>query len=59
MRALAADTTRALAEPLRDLAPTWTLGQRTGDTPAAELATEQLSARLDRILRQAGRAGGC
>ncbi|HSV35927.1 MAG TPA: ligase-associated DNA damage response DEXH box helicase [Ramlibacter sp.] len=40
MRALAADTTRALAEPLRDLAPEWTLGQRTGDTPSAERARQ-------------------
>lgn len=40
MRALAADTTRALAEPLRDLAPTWTLGQRTGDTASAERARQ-------------------
>jgi ATP-dependent Lhr-like helicase len=36
MRALAADTTRALTLPLADLAPHWTLGQRSGDTPAAE-----------------------
>jgi len=40
MRALAADTTRALAQPLRDLAPDWTIGQRTGDTPAAERARQ-------------------
>lgn len=40
MRALASDTTRALAEPLRDLAPHWTLGQRTGDTPSAERARQ-------------------
>ena len=40
MRALASDTTRALAEPLRDLAPTWTIGQRTGDTPSAERARQ-------------------
>jgi ATP-dependent Lhr-like helicase len=40
MRALAADTTRALAEPLQALAPSWTLGQRTGDTPAAERARQ-------------------
>src|SRR5438105_3961439 len=33
MRALAADTTRAIAEPLRALAPEWTIRQRTGDTP--------------------------
>ncbi len=40
MRALAADTTRALAAPLADLAPAWTLGQRTGDTASAERARQ-------------------
>jgi ATP-dependent Lhr-like helicase len=40
MRALASDTTRALAQPLADLAPEWTIGQRTGDTPAAERARQ-------------------
>ena len=40
MRALAADTTRALTEPLRDLAPHWTIGQRTGDTAAGERARQ-------------------
>jgi ATP-dependent Lhr-like helicase len=40
MRALAADTTRALTEPLRDLAPSWTIGQRTGDTASAERARQ-------------------
>src|SRR5687768_10667140 len=40
MRALASDTTRALAEPLRALAPEWTIGQRTGDTPASERARQ-------------------
>jgi ATP-dependent Lhr-like helicase len=40
MRALASDTTRALTEPLRDLAPEWTVGQRTGDTPSAERARQ-------------------
>jgi len=40
MRALAADTTRALAQPLHDLAPGWTIGQRTGDTPSAERARQ-------------------
>ncbi len=40
MRALAADTTRALAEPLNALAPAWTIGQRTGDTPSAERARQ-------------------
>jgi len=40
MRALAADTTRAISEPLRALAPEWTIGQRTGDTPSAERAKQ-------------------
>lgn len=40
MRALASDTAKALAEPLRDLAPNWTLGMRTGDTPSAERARQ-------------------
>jgi ATP-dependent Lhr-like helicase len=40
MRALAADTGKALVEPLRALAPEWTLGLRTGDTPAAERARQ-------------------
>jgi len=40
MRALASDTTKAIAEPLRSLAPEWTIGQRTGDTPSAERARQ-------------------
>jgi hypothetical protein len=40
MRALAADTTRALQQPLPDLAPAWTVGQRSGDTPSAERARQ-------------------
>ncbi len=40
MRALAADTARALAEPLKDLAPAWTIGMRTGDTPSSERARQ-------------------
>jgi ATP-dependent helicase Lhr and Lhr-like helicase len=40
MRALASDTTRAISEPLRELAPFWTIGQRTGDTPSAERARQ-------------------
>jgi len=40
MRALASDTTKALAEPLAALAPRWTIGQRTGDTPSAERARQ-------------------
>jgi ATP-dependent helicase Lhr and Lhr-like helicase len=40
MRALAADTARALQAPLPDVAPHWTVGQRTGDTPSAERARQ-------------------
>jgi ATP-dependent helicase Lhr and Lhr-like helicase len=40
MRALASDTTKALTEPLRELAPNWTIGLRTGDTPSAERARQ-------------------
>lgn len=40
MRALAADSAAALRTPLADLAPGWTLGQRTGDTPPAERARQ-------------------
>jgi ATP-dependent helicase Lhr and Lhr-like helicase len=40
MRALAADTTRALALPLPELAPWATVSQRTGDTPSAERARQ-------------------
>ena len=40
MRALAADTTRALQLPLPDLQADWTVGQRSGDTPAAERARQ-------------------
>ncbi|WP_425570151.1 ligase-associated DNA damage response DEXH box helicase [Pigmentiphaga soli] len=40
MRALAADTLKALAEPLPALAPAWTLGMRTGDTGSAERAAQ-------------------
>ncbi|MET0311695.1 MAG: DEAD/DEAH box helicase, partial [Burkholderiaceae bacterium] len=41
MRALAADTARALVQPLKDLAPSWTLGLRTGDTPSGERAKQE------------------
>jgi ATP-dependent Lhr-like helicase len=47
MRALAADTTRALGVPLPGLLPGWQVGQRTGDTASAERA------RQDRQLPQA------
>ena len=40
MRALAADTTRALQAPLADLGASWSLGARTGDTPSAERARQ-------------------
>ena len=40
MRALAADTVRALQQPLAELAPDWAVGQRTGDTPSAERARQ-------------------
>jgi ATP-dependent Lhr-like helicase len=40
MRALAADTTRALQAPLPELAPGWSVGARTGDTPSAERARQ-------------------
>jgi ATP-dependent Lhr-like helicase len=40
MRALAADTTRAIGLPLADLAPAWTVGARSGDTPSAERARQ-------------------
>jgi ATP-dependent helicase Lhr and Lhr-like helicase len=40
MRALAADTARALSEPLADLNLGWTVGVRTGDTDAGERARQ-------------------
>ncbi|WP_028239892.1 ligase-associated DNA damage response DEXH box helicase [Stutzerimonas azotifigens] len=40
MRALAADTARALQAPLDDLGIPWTLGLRTGDTDSAERARQ-------------------
>ncbi len=40
MRALAADTARALQQPLPEIAPHWSVGQRTGDTPSAERARQ-------------------
>lgn len=40
MRALAADTTRALEEPLPTLMPSWSVGTRTGDTSASERARQ-------------------
>jgi len=40
MRALAADTLRALQEPLPDLAPHWSAGARSGDTASSERAAQ-------------------
>ncbi|CAG0945997.1 hypothetical protein GPROT2_03512 [Gammaproteobacteria bacterium] len=40
MRALAADTTRAVTLPLQTLAPEWSVGSRSGDTPSAERARQ-------------------
>ncbi|MFI4930870.1 MAG: DEAD/DEAH box helicase, partial [Burkholderiales bacterium] len=40
MRALAADTRRALELPLSEMAPQWSVGLRTGDTPASERARQ-------------------
>ena len=40
MRALAADTLRALREPMSVLAPHWTCGLRSGDTTSAERAAQ-------------------
>ncbi|MEK8030248.1 ligase-associated DNA damage response DEXH box helicase [Ideonella sp. DXS29W] len=40
MRALAADTLRALQAPLADLRPRATIGLRSGDTPSAERARQ-------------------
>ncbi|SNS37948.1 ATP-dependent helicase Lhr and Lhr-like helicase [Noviherbaspirillum humi] len=40
MRALAADTARALQAPLPDLIPDWRVGQRTGDTSSSERARQ-------------------
>nr|MBF0682433.1 ligase-associated DNA damage response DEXH box helicase [Pseudomonas sp.] len=40
MRALAADTERALREPMPVLAPAWSVGSRTGDTAAAQRAAQ-------------------
>jgi ATP-dependent helicase Lhr and Lhr-like helicase len=40
MKALAADTARAIELPLPALAPAWTVGRRTGDTSSAERARQ-------------------
>ena len=43
MRALAADTQRALEESAADLAPGWSIGARTGDTSSAERSRQAKS----------------
>ncbi|AMM24408.1 ligase-associated DNA damage response DEXH box helicase [Variovorax sp. PAMC 28711] len=48
MRALAADTLRALQQPLESLAPDWSAGARSGDTPSAERSAQ--NARLPTVL---------
>jgi ATP-dependent Lhr-like helicase len=48
MRALAADTVRALAEPLASLGLDWTVAVRTGDTDAGERARQ--ARRLPEVL---------
>jgi ATP-dependent helicase Lhr and Lhr-like helicase len=48
MRALAADTARALAEPLAELGLDWTVAVRTGDTEAGERSRQ--AKRLPEIL---------
>ena len=40
MRALAADTLRALTRPMADLCPGWTAGLRSGDTTSAQRAAQ-------------------
>ena len=40
MRALAADTARALQTAVTELAVPWSIGLRTGDTPSAERARQ-------------------
>ncbi len=40
MRALAADTLRALQQPLESLAPNWSSGARSGDTASAERSAQ-------------------
>lgn len=48
MRALAADTARALQRPLEELSLNWSLGLRTGDTGSAERARQ--SRRLPSVM---------
>src|SRR5690349_18775080 len=44
MRALAADTLKALADPLGELGLGWRVGLRTGDTPSADRARQDRKA---------------
>lgn len=44
MRALAQDTGRALGEPLAEIAAGWSVGVRTGDTPAGQRARQERTA---------------
>nr|WP_218628344.1 ligase-associated DNA damage response DEXH box helicase [Variovorax sp. dw_954] len=48
MRALAADTLRALQQPLEALQPDWTSGARSGDTPSGERSAQ--NTRLPTVL---------
>ncbi|RZL61201.1 MAG: DEAD/DEAH box helicase, partial [Variovorax sp.] len=48
MRALAADTLRALQQPLEALAPHWSAGARSGDTTSGERSAQ--NARLPTVL---------
>ena len=48
MRALAADTLRALQRPLEALAPDWSAGARSGDTASSERAAQNV--RLPTVL---------
>ncbi len=48
MRALAADTLRALQQPLEALAPHWSAGARSGDTSSGERSVQ--NARLPTVL---------
>ncbi|RZI92068.1 MAG: DEAD/DEAH box helicase, partial [Variovorax sp.] len=48
MRALAADTLRALQQPLEALAPHWSAGARSGDTASGERSAQ--NARLPTVL---------
>ena len=48
MRALAADTLRALQQPLESLAPHWTTGARSGDTASGERSVQ--NTRLPTVL---------